>query len=263
MTVRTLHTGISRVLNIAQVAPPPFAPDPRKEKTVWQRLVDDATLAQLLNARSSMGPPVSYPESSFHPLDEACELVSFGTTEEYDVDKDAMSTPASGSGDWSCRKSEAPSGEVPPTDSVATIFGGAALPQRSRSSSSRQPYAASSSGLKKDPESAVKPKSRYFRRQEPHQSKPANAVLRWNVSPVEADDEPPEQKSLSYYVAPISFLAGYSSQDSSAGAFTNPTDSPERCEQMSKTSGQTRDTPDLKHTRCASRTGAGGRMRRR
>jgi len=31
---------------------------------------------------------------------------------------------------------------------------------------------------------------------------------------------------------------------SSAGAFSNPTDSPERCEQMSKTSGQTRHTAD-------------------
>lgn len=53
----------------------------------------------------------------FRPLDEACELVSFGTTEEYDVDNDAMSTAASGSGDGSCQKSEAPSSEVrePPT----------------------------------------------------------------------------------------------------------------------------------------------------
>lgn len=112
MTVRALRTRISTVLNSAQVAPPPLAPDPRKERSVQPRLVDDATPAQLLNARSSMGPPVSYPESSFRPLDEAYELVSFGTTEEYDVDNNVMSTAASGSGDWSCRKSEATSSEM-------------------------------------------------------------------------------------------------------------------------------------------------------
>lgn len=76
----------------------------------------------------------------------------------------------------------------------------AAPPQRYLSSSSRRPYAASSSGLKKDPESAVKPKSRYFRhptnpnlRLSPN-IVPDGTVLRWNLSPVEADNEPPSER---------------------------------------------------------------------
>lgn len=43
-----------------------------------------------------MGPPVSYSESSFCPIDEACELVAFGLRLS----------------DRSCQGSKAPSGEV-------------------------------------------------------------------------------------------------------------------------------------------------------
>lgn len=43
-----------------------------------------------------MGPPVSYSESNFRPIDEACELVAFGLRLS----------------DRSCQGSEASSGEV-------------------------------------------------------------------------------------------------------------------------------------------------------
>ncbi|RXN29598.1 hypothetical protein ROHU_018328 [Labeo rohita] len=56
---------------------------------------------------------VSFTKTSLCPLDDARDLVSFGATEDDLDDDDAMSTAASGSGDWSaCLESEASHSEV-------------------------------------------------------------------------------------------------------------------------------------------------------
>ncbi|RXN29582.1 guanylate cyclase 2G-like protein [Labeo rohita] len=69
---------------------------------------------QFLHAHHSKEPPVSFTKTSLRPSDDARDLVSFGAAEDdLDDDDDAMSTAASGSGDWSaCLESEASHSEL-------------------------------------------------------------------------------------------------------------------------------------------------------
>ncbi|KAL0178303.1 hypothetical protein M9458_027197, partial [Cirrhinus mrigala] len=100
MTVKTLRARVSVILNCAPANPLPPPPV--------------AVACQFLYAHHSKEPPVSFTKASLRPSDDARDLVSFGAAEDDldDVD-DAMSTAASGSGDWSaCLESEASHSEV-------------------------------------------------------------------------------------------------------------------------------------------------------
>ncbi|KAF4110763.1 hypothetical protein G5714_007794 [Onychostoma macrolepis] len=152
MSFKTLRARISVILNCAPanpLPPPPVAIEPREERPRQPRAVgpsDERMSTQFLHAHHSREPPVSYTRSSHRPSDDARYLVSFGAAEdEVDVDDDAMSTAASGSGDWSaCQESEASHSE---------------RPKRRE----RTPPTPSHTRARVDPEPAVRPKARQFR----------------------------------------------------------------------------------------------------
>ncbi|KAL0166425.1 hypothetical protein M9458_038269, partial [Cirrhinus mrigala] len=118
MTVKTLRARVSVILNCTPanpLPPPPVAAEPREGRQPRAEGPSDECMStQFLHAHHSKEPPVSFTKTSLRPSDDARDLVSFGAAEDdLDDDDDAMSTAASGSGDWSaCLESEASHSEV-------------------------------------------------------------------------------------------------------------------------------------------------------
>ncbi|KAL0197791.1 hypothetical protein M9458_006331, partial [Cirrhinus mrigala] len=118
MTVKTLRARVSVILNCAlanPLPPPPVAVEPREGRQPRAEGPSDEWMStQFLHAHHSKEPPVSFTKTSLRPSDDARDLVWFGAAEDdLDDDDDAMSTAASGSGDWSaCLESEASHSEV-------------------------------------------------------------------------------------------------------------------------------------------------------